>query len=261
MTRRHAFWIAGSVALAALISVSGMAQTAKKEPPWVAKDWREWTQSDCNLVFQDSPWNQIYAPAPAISVFPPFKAPIQILSGLPIRQAIVRLIQIQKHYENMSPEEKQAFDLEYARDLSEDYGGQVAIRALGTFYPDRMGGLKYPAKQAALLLSDGRLVMPVSTTLSATATGSAVGQTRLDIPSFFSPTSSTAVYVFPRTVDGKPIYAEQDKAITVVFGKILPDSGVKQEFGPQKPEDFHRDRALRVDFPIATLMYKGKLEY
>jgi hypothetical protein len=253
--------LAACVSLAAIVSFAGTARAKTKEQPWVTKDWKEWTLSDCSLVFQDSPWNQIYAPAPTISVYPPLKAPIQILSGLPIRQAIVRLIQIQKHYENMSPEEKQAFDLEHSRDLSEDYGGRVAIRSLGTFYPDRMGELKYPAKQAALLLSDGRLVMPVSTTLSATATGSAVGQTRQDIPYIFSPTSSTAVYVFPRMVDGRPIYKEQDNSMTVVFGRIMPESKVKQELGPQEAGDFHRDRALRVDFPISELKYKGKLEY
>ena len=46
-------------ALAATISISGSAIT-KLDPPWIAKDWTQWTINDCDKVLRHSPWVTYY---------------------------------------------------------------------------------------------------------------------------------------------------------------------------------------------------------
>ena len=60
-------------------------------------------------------------------------------------------------------------------------------------------------------------------------------------------------------MNGKPIFIEQDGMIWFFFGDVLPYKGKTEILGPQKAEDFHQ--GIGIDFPTATLMYKGKLEY
>ena len=251
------------VALAVVSSVAGVA--GKEEPPWVAKDWRQWTASDCKQVLSSSNWiaeeqQEMWSFYGFLDIWQRgISTPVRLLSALPIRQALLRQIQIQNHYDKMNPQEKRAFDHEHAQELSEDNGGQVLIWTSGGMHSFPNGSVtqSYPARQAALRLSDGSLVMPVRTTLSGEVTDyEIISGVRIGHPA-----ASIAEYVFSRTVNGKPLYGEQDEAITVVFGDILPYKGKTEELGPQRPEYFHPYKNLRVDFPISALMYKGKLEY
>jgi hypothetical protein len=245
---RRVFFFA-FVAIAILFSVSSVART--KDPPWVAKDWTQWSSRDCQNVLQSSPWGQWNQGGTSI----------RLESALPIREAHLRELQLLKHYDRMNPKKKKAFDEEHAQDLSEGNGGQVVIWWSGVYRTSAsMGEAResWPAMQTALRLLDGSLVMPIKTTLSGGLTeyevhiGGGLGK------EFH--VASIAEYVFPRTVNGKPLYTEHDKMIIVSFGDVLPYKGKTEILGPQRPEGFSPDRQ-RYGFEIPKLMYKGKLEY
>jgi hypothetical protein len=74
--------------------------------------------------------------------------------------------------------------------------------------------------------------------------------------------SNSTNYTFPRTVNGKPLYSENDKTFTIPYGYMLRFTGKHMRMGPQKPQDFPASpTGYQADIPIASLMYKGKLEY
>ncbi|MFZ0820087.1 MAG: hypothetical protein WAM91_08455 [Candidatus Acidiferrales bacterium] len=239
------------VALSVFFSLSGISGT--KDPPWVTKDWTTWSSWDCHSVFYYSPWvwfdeGRGRETGPMITYNDRSTSSgveIRLRSALPYRQALVRDIQIHKHYDRMSLQQKQIFDQQHAAELAVEDNDKVEItvnsltyNALGT---ENKYKWPFPARRAALLLSDGTLVMPLQTTV---------------------PSVAYAYYVFPRTVSGKPIYTTTDKNLTIVFGDVVPFDEKHKELGPQKPGDFRLDpSSFRYDFAIPSLMYKGKLEY
>ncbi|MGA7784507.1 MAG: hypothetical protein WB997_07680 [Candidatus Acidiferrales bacterium] len=249
--------------LAALLAVSGVAQTAKKEPPWVAKDWTQWSSWDCENIQRYSPWAYYWDVGGREKGLSPYANAdgiwnrayylVQLRSALPVRQAFLKQAQSIKRYDKMDASKKQIFDQEYSRDNAKYDGSQVVISWLsyGNSFPGQ-------SRQGALVLGDGSLVMPLKTKLDCNQTLVEFG-TRIE-----HSISVCAEYVFPRTVNGKPLYMENDKDFLFILGSMLPFHGKTEELGPQRLEDFRRvDRAPigEFRFPISTLMYKGKLEY
>ncbi len=237
------------IVVAVIFSLSGWAGTTPR--PWAEKDWTKWSSWDCEYVFTYSPWVW-YDEGRGRETGPTLKygdyygtEVVEIRSALPFRQALVRRIQIHKHYDKMNLQQKQAFDREHAAELAEDNNDRVEImvsNSAGHFSPYYGNYLySFPARRAALLLSDGTLVIPLQTTVSSPA---------------------SADYVFPRTVDGRPIYTTSDKYLRIVFGDVTPFDPKHKELGPQRPEELPLDSYRRkYPFEISTLMYKGKLEY
>jgi hypothetical protein len=94
---------------------------------WKDKDYRQWSLQQCNKMLEDSPWAQPYTEVmianstssltAAIGLAPPgaegqpyVRYIYQLFSALPIRQALVRKMQIAEKYESLSAIQRQAFD-------------------------------------------------------------------------------------------------------------------------------------------------------
>jgi hypothetical protein len=116
-------------------AVSGVAQE-----PWAGKAYREWTKREAERVLFDSPWAQTRtvrvrgerrSQAVAGSAVPgatgsedpsvravvggaeapvDFSFTLRLRSGLPVRQALVRLRQLEAGYDKMKESERAAFD-------------------------------------------------------------------------------------------------------------------------------------------------------
>ena len=94
--------------------------------PWKEKPYTEWSEKECRKLLQDSPWAKHYTDVGVIIELagpgqidsiervresnPNMVYQVRFLSALPIRQAMVRLQQINADYDKMSPEQRQAFD-------------------------------------------------------------------------------------------------------------------------------------------------------
>jgi len=245
--------------LAAFVSVAG--GTGTKDPPWVAKDWTQWSVWDCENIWTYSPWAYYWdvgGRETGPTVFKNMQGRrgyylVRLSSALPIRQAFLRYAQLAKRYDRMSAQEKLKFDQEYARDDAKYDASQVVI-----FWWSYDNSWPGQSRQGALVLGDGSLAMPIKTKLYCDQTVLEAGQIEHHV-------STCAEYVFPRTVNGKPLYAADDKELVFVQGAVLPYHGNTEELGPQRLEDFRLAHwgpsGHGYRFPTPTLMYKGKLEY
>jgi len=266
------------LAVVILCCVTGVALPKDKPKPWVAKDWTQWTSDDCDLVLSNSPWTQeVITPISAVN----WKSSTVLLrSALPIRQAFLRKLQLQKHYDKMSVQQKREFDQQNAADFESDSAEHIVIiiENMGTGSLENMQGqpnLDSPdsPRQAALRTGDGRFVLPIQTNKTS-------GET-----SAIHRTMNHFEYVFPRLVDGQPPFAPTgtieigrghklviDEKTHAVDASDYKSKGpvliialgapliVGKKTGKVEQRDF-QSSGLPYLFKAADLMYKGKLEY
>lgn len=109
---------------------------------WNKKDWRQWSAKDCDKVLTDSPWAQTWISSATQmlhgsqqSQIPGSRGPelyvryhAAFFSALPVREAEVRLGQIQAHYDQMSAAQKAAFDQSAQRFLAVPFPNDMIIR-------------------------------------------------------------------------------------------------------------------------------------
>jgi hypothetical protein len=231
------------LAVVACVSFSGAAKT--KDPPWVAKDWTQWKDDDCDAVLNSSPWGQSadspgYASTSGPKVSTIFEGKVQLRSALPIRQALLRKLQLDKEYDKMKPDKKQAFDQAHIHDLDPSdqdliYIKNVALQSMGSATDGRLTSAEssIPATQAALRLSNGNPVQPIETSI-------------LGKP---SPCGNETQYSFPRAINGKALISQTDSSLVIELG------------APLRLQAPFQDSGTGYKFKIADMMYKGKLEY
>jgi hypothetical protein len=253
--KRSAAAVVATLAALLIFCSSYTATPAElKHKPWIEKDWTQWSATDCEYVRRYSPWADYdgHETAPSVSAngqTAHYWA--QLLSSLPMREANLRELQIAKSYSRMNAAKKQAFDQEHSADLAENVNDPVRIW-MGQLLTDtaavREGyAVPPPVFQAALKLSDGTIVTPIEILAGGLAMYQKGGVT----------------YVFSRTVKGQPLYSTNDKNLTIVFGCALT---FKERFVRVAGQDLPPFRANcggpRADeFPIAPMIYNGKLEY
>ncbi|HEV3218681.1 MAG TPA: hypothetical protein VGZ48_02860 [Candidatus Acidoferrales bacterium] len=243
-----------TLALAVMFSVCSGTDLPHK--PWLEKDWTQWTELDCNIVMGwESPWSHA-TEVPGYSMNGPRVSAangtlVQLRSALPIRQALLRKLQLDSRYDKMKPDKKQAFDEAHTHDL--DPIDQVRVYIVnssfepppvGTVGGDRVLG-PAPGTQAALRLADGTLVQPIQTNQVKYESGTS--------NSF----EDQFEYLFPRTVAGNPLFSSTNSSLRIELGAPLvvdkkTHQVITQEF---------RDAGRWYQFKIANMMYKGKLEY
>jgi hypothetical protein len=118
MNRNRTVWTILSVLIGATLLWAG--------DPWKERPYTEWTEKECRKLLQNSPWAKHYTDVGVIIELvapgqidsaergresnPRMEYRVRLLSALPIRQALVRLQQINADYDEMSPEQRQAFD-------------------------------------------------------------------------------------------------------------------------------------------------------
>lgn len=220
----------------------------------VAKDkpWTEWTVKDAQKILNDSGWGQTqtamsttemtYSPASrqvdskgAVNEATGVNYRIRFLSAKPIRQAFLRLAQLdQKSTPERTEQVHQFVDTKYDK-----------IVVIAVSY-DQDG-----------LPKDNRFTMPVFQAFSGGLTSTMKNNTYLDIKGGqrvflqeYKPPSSDGVgarFIFPRIVNDKPI--------------LDPKSG-EVRFYAEFPKLGGNDQViLNVRFKVSDLVYDGVLEY
>lgn len=105
-------------AIATVIILALSLNTALSAQKTWERPYQQWTLTDVEKVLADSPWVQtLQKGGMASSIpFPNMGArgmggtTVRLRSGLPVRQALIRLRQIKANYDRMSAEEKASFD-------------------------------------------------------------------------------------------------------------------------------------------------------
>jgi hypothetical protein len=106
---------------------------------WETKPYTEWTKEQCAKVLESSPWashtgardvqNMAFSKTSTqgqeserrIDYF------AQVRSALPVRQAVIRRAMLERKYEKMTAEEKQAFDQSASQYLARQYPDVIVI--------------------------------------------------------------------------------------------------------------------------------------
>ena len=221
----------------------------------VATYWTKWSKKECEHILKFSPWADYdteYGPEFYVDLTTGVTYTGSVLfnweltrfdSALPVRQAQLRLLQIKEQYDKMKPEEKKAFDNRHTKDLSEDENTPIVISWTSDV------GRADSARQMAIKLSDDNFVMPLKITLSG-------------FRDFLGPRiANKAEYVFPRKINGVPIFTESNRTIILVLGAVLPYHGKVETLGPLNQKDFDFGFNAVKEFSVYKMKYRGKLEY
>jgi hypothetical protein len=96
---------------------------------WEQKDYRQWSELECTKLLSDSPWAKMFG---LNNLSPGFVVgyQVQLLSALPMRQAIVRQMQIAQNYEKLPIERRRKFD-EGTEELLASSPDTVVVRVIG----------------------------------------------------------------------------------------------------------------------------------
>jgi hypothetical protein len=217
--------------------------------PWLlAKDFWEqpfdkWKREEVLRMLSDSPWSQSQTIERIIDAKNEglagekelhYRFTVRFFSARPVREAYVRMARLMNNYDQMAPEQSKEFDARFKRALNLDVADRVIVavdyttndpnaeRDLRTFFEMATADL---LKQRVYLISQrlGRVELREYSPPSADGTG--------------------AKFIFPRMVNGQPVFGPQDKEIRFDF------------FAPAV------NQRIFLTFKSAKMMYRDELSY
>lgn len=214
--------------IAGLVLVLLMGSTVQAGEFWLEKDYRQWSVSECRKLLQDSPWARSYSLTRTYIEFmqrepagdrgyednPKIEYHVQLRSALPIRQAMVRLVQIQADYDDMSPEEKLGFDTRMAQVLEASFEDVVGLHVTyATNVPrwDRQLDLYWRTQTTEKLKNSTWLIGHAGRRAPLLQYAKVAGE------------SHEFLLLFPRQVEGEKLVGPEDKRLTLEF--VHPDVG------------------------------------
>jgi hypothetical protein len=211
------------------VSLLSVLSVANASDFWISKDWKQWSKANCETLLTESPWSHVWrggGPHGDELVYA-----VQLRSALPIRQAIVRQLQIDQKYDNMTDTQRNTFDTRASQILNRNYDDVILIHvdfSSSTLAPNIPGQL-YPVHtdgtilDASLVTADGTRITPVH----------------------FDPNPPYAFnLIFPRTKQGAPLIGEGQKHFSLQFqspritneglGITVPSQRIGVEFDIEK---------------------------
>lgn len=216
----------------------------------LAKDfWEEpfekWSREQVLRMLSDSPWAQSETFTGTIDaknagfrgekeLFWRFN--VRFFSARPVREAYVRMAQLMNKYDEMSAEQRGEFDKRFQHALSLDVMDRVIVSIdYDSNNPDAVREYRQMFEQ----LTAERLKQSVY--LITRRLG------RVELKEYFPPSNdgTGAKFVFPRTINGQPIFTAEDKEIRFDFELPRPTS------------NFH----ISLPFKSAKMTYRGELSY
>ena len=207
--------------------------------------FEKWNREQVLRMLSDSPWAQSETFTRTIDekdagfrgekeLFWRFN--IRFFSARPVREAYVRMAQLMNKYDEMSAEQQQEFDKRFQHALSLDVADRVIVSIdYESNNPDAIREYRQMFEQ----LTAERLKQSVY--LITRRLG------RVELKEYFPPSSdgTGAKFIFPRTINGQPIFTAEDKEIRFDFELPRPTS------------NFH----ISLPFKSAKMTYRGVLSY
>jgi hypothetical protein len=184
------------------------------------KDFRRWSEYECQQLLTESPWAQSYtfkraviAPlqqpqSPTMEPLPFINYQVMVLSALPVRQALVRASQIAAGYDKWSPEQQKEFDQKSTAFLDANYADKIVFRvsyASNVVNDDRelmrywRSQTKETLKNTVYLIRDNGQKLPL---MNYTVAQGSAHEIEL---------------IFPRQYEGRPVVSAQDAEVKLEF--------------------------------------------
>ncbi len=202
----------------------------------------KWKREDVVRMLNDSPWaqgetftGQIDSKNAGLRGEKEFfySFTVRFFSARPVREAYVRMARLMNNYDQMAPDQRQEFDKRFQRALNVDVADRVIIALdYNTNDPDAGPELRriFEMGSAERLKQSAYLISPK------------LG--RIELREYFPPSAdgTGAKFVFPRTVNGQPVFGPQDKDIRF---------------------DYTISPFLHISLPFksAKMVYRGELSY
>jgi hypothetical protein len=214
----------------------------------LAKDfWEEpfdkWKREDVVRMLNNSPWAQSETFTGAIDskdagmtgekeLF--YRFTVRFFSSRPVREAYVRMARLMNNYDQMALDQQQEFDKRFQRALNLDVGDRVIVAVeYSTNDPSTARDLR-SAFELATSDTLKQNVYLISQRLG-----------RVELHEYFPPSNdgTGAKFVFPRTVNGQPVFGPQDKEIRFDFTTPVTN------------------QHLFLTFKSTKMVYRGELSY
>jgi len=235
---------------------------------WEKKPYKEWSQKDCAKMLEDSPWAktltltkvEIMADETAANATmgsgqqPYIKYQAQLRSAVPIRQAMVRQMQLAQKYDSLPVEQKQQFDKKVEEFLAGGSPDAVIVHVtymansqtneleLARNWQSRTMDL---LKNSVYLIGANGLRVPIAQ--YAVAQG---GQHEFQ-------------FIFPRQYEGKTLLGPEDKSLRLEFPyPIVNGIGDPNVNGIGDPvvDRMAHGRAF-MEFKVKKMIFEGNLSY
>jgi len=216
---------------------------------WEKKEYRQWSQKECNKLLEDSPWSKQFT-LTAVGIMdnqnkmsssaqqPFIKYQVQFRSALPVRQATVRQMQIAQKYDSLTPEQRQEFDKRAEAFLSADLSDAVVVNVSYTTnnQTNALELARYWQSQTTDLLKNFVYLIG--------SKGNKVAVGRYAAP---QGGQQEFQFIFPRQVDGKPILDPQEKSLKLEFTyPIVGNMGDGRAF---------------LEFKTGKMIFQGNIAY
>lgn len=246
---------------------------------WKKKDYHHWSAGECRKILTNSPWAQsrtfssVQMPTgmqdteaavipqgvsstdkpatPGRQAMTEIKYTAEFFSALPVRQALVRLNQIDSHYDKMKPAQKKAFDESAARLLAVRFPKYTVIRvsySTNVGYWQQQLNTQWQFENTATLQKSAYLVVD----------GKTVRLVRYQL----APPKEQAFFLFfPRLTNNEPILNHTRKSLTLqVTNSVLQFTNAPAPQGdivPTPPPSGN----VQMEFKVKKMMFQGKIAY
>jgi hypothetical protein len=124
-------------------AILGVVALSQGKEFWQKKDYKQWSDAEVRKMLEDSPWARNYTLSQTFITplqnsggetqdrerveNPRFTYRVQFRSAQPLRQALVRQMQLAQKYEQMAPDKKQQFDAQAEKFLSASFPDSVIV--------------------------------------------------------------------------------------------------------------------------------------
>jgi hypothetical protein len=222
-------------------NISSSAQ--QRDEFWKTKDYRHWTEKECQRMLTDSPWakNVLYNSNGYV---------VQLFSALPIRQALARQKQIAANDGNISQEERQELHKGADEFLAAQFPHTIVVHIvsghhLGRNISGRPDSFPCPywQNQTTETLKDTVSLIP--------SKGDRIPLERFVIS---QPNVCEFRFIFPRHSKGRTVISDDDKFLRLEFTGP-PASSIGSNRFNQDPE------RMLFEFKLSIMKFNGSTEY
>jgi hypothetical protein len=185
---------------------------------WENKQYDKWSKSECNKLLEKSPWAQDFtlidsslqqnSSASDDGQQFQIKYQMQFRSALPVRQALVRQMQIAQNYESLGPEQKQQFDQSAKTFLSSDLPDTVIL------YVTYETNSQSKARELTNYWRSQTVALLKNTVFLRNTKGEQVALAQFNVP---QGAERSFQFIFPRQINGKPFIGPEDKSLMLEF--------------------------------------------
>jgi len=208
---------------------------------WEKKAYSEWKERECIKMLTDSPWAKNYSENNRSSNaddtidgnIPFIKYTVRLNSALPLRQATIRMAQIANKYDDLSDEQKQAFDNSANPYLATAFTDIILVHVE---YSTNQRTQQVPLRNFWQIQTTE--VLKNSTYLFGS------DDVKVQLLEYVPPQEgqTSFQFIFPRMYEGQPIVTAEDKSLKLEFDTM---SG---------------DRAF-IDFKVKKMILDGEVIY